>query len=257
MSGGLSIVGDITGSSGQFDGDLGASGGNFRVRSGDVTALSGTIGGWVINEQAFKSSAVAFPAIELDPVSPKFEIRQSAHASSESGIKVIKIDPTSGIRAGTTSNFKFTVDMDGNMSATDAVFNSGSFTGNITSSATISGGTIQTSGTVGAYTGNTLTISGGAVSADKVIRLTALNASSNGVINLLADYLEINAATEITGPIELSGSTLFNGENNQINRNTEIGGISTKNIRNIWIRNTLVATNSSDGYIGDVWLQYS
>ncbi|NDB60323.1 hypothetical protein EB001_17990, partial [bacterium] len=94
-------------------------------------------------EQAFKSSAVAFPTIELDPISPKFEIRQSSSNSSEDGIKVIKIDPTFGIRAGVTSNFKFTVDMDGNMTAKDAIFSSGTFNGNITSSATISGGVIS------------------------------------------------------------------------------------------------------------------
>ena len=149
----LAIKGTLTGSTGVFGpvtiGTSGISSTNFSIASdgsatfnGTITANTGSIGGWKISENAFKSTEVAFPTIELDPVSPKFEIRQSASNSSESGIKVIKIDPTSGIRAGTTSNFKFTVDMDGNMSATDAVFNSGTFNGNITSSATISGGTI-------------------------------------------------------------------------------------------------------------------
>ena len=150
----LAIKGTLTGSTGVFGpvtiGTSGISSTNFNIASdgsatfnGTITANTGSIGGWKISENAFKSTDVAFPTIELDPVSPKFEIRQSASNSSESGIKVIKIDPTSGIRAGTTSNFKFTVDMDGNMSATDAVFNSGTFNGNITSSATISGGIIQ------------------------------------------------------------------------------------------------------------------
>ena len=137
-----SFTGAITATSGSFTGDLYASNSQFSVVSGSITALSGRIGNWYIDENAFKSSAVAYPTIELDPVSPKFEIRQSASNSSESGIKVIKIDPISGIRAGTTSNFKFTVDMDGNMSATDAIFTSGQFNGNITSTATITGGTI-------------------------------------------------------------------------------------------------------------------
>jgi hypothetical protein len=155
LNGGLTIVGNgtfsgtLSGASGNFTGDLYSSNNQFSVISGSVTALSGTIGGWVINEQAFKSSAVAYPKIELDPISPKFEIRQSASDSSESGIKVIKIDPIDGIRAGTTSNFKFRVDMDGNMTATDAIFSSGQFNGNITSSATISGGTISGGTVVG------------------------------------------------------------------------------------------------------------
>ncbi|NCV08496.1 MAG: hypothetical protein EBW51_07905, partial [Actinobacteria bacterium] len=143
LTGGLEITGKVTATSGSFTGDLYTSNNQFSVVSGSITALSGTIGGWVINEQAFKSSAVAFPTIELDPISPKFEIRQSSSNSSEDGIKVIKIDPTFGIRAGVTSNFKFTVDMDGNMTAKDAIFSSGTFNGNITSSATISGGVIS------------------------------------------------------------------------------------------------------------------
>ena len=71
--------------------------------------------------------------------------------------------------------------------------------------------------------------------------------------------LSINANTEITGTFEASGNTLFNGVNNHINRDTDIGGTSTKNIRNVWIRNTLVATNASiaNSYIGDIWLQYA
>lgn len=173
----LAIKGTLTGSTGVFGpvtiGTSGISSTNFSIASdgsatfnGTITANTGSIGGWSISENAFKSTAVAFPTIELDPVSPKFEIRQSAHPTSESGIKVIKIDPTSGIRAGTTSNFKFTVDMDGNMSATDAVFNSGSFSGSITSSATItggtiSGGTITSTGSGGTLSSGTLTINSG------------------------------------------------------------------------------------------------
>ena len=149
----LAIKGTLTGSTGVFGpvtiGTSGISSTNFSIASdgsasfeGTVKANSGSIGGWSISENAFKSTSVAFPTIELDPISPKFEIRQTASDSSESGIKVIKIDPTSGIRAGTTANFKFKVSMDGVMEASDATFTSGTFNGNITSTATISGGTI-------------------------------------------------------------------------------------------------------------------
>ena len=118
LTGGLSIVGNITGSSGQFDGDLGASGGNFTVRSGIVTALAGQIGNWIINENAFKSSAVAFPNIELDPVEAKIHLRASA-GSSEVG-NFIKMDTTTGLRIGTGGSPEFTVAMDGSMTATNA-----------------------------------------------------------------------------------------------------------------------------------------
>lgn len=168
ITGDGSFSGDISAASGTFSGNLSSSNGQFSVISGSITALSGSIGNWRINEQALKSSEVAFPKIELDPISPKIEIRQSASDSSESGIKVIKIDPTDGLRIGTTSNFKFRVDMDGNMTASDAIFNSGTFNGNITSTATITGGslvgaTIYTSS--GSYG---ITITGGTGTSDSI-----------------------------------------------------------------------------------------
>jgi len=146
LNGGLSIVGsgtftgNISGASGQFDGDLGASGGNFTVRSGIITALEGRIGGWIINDGVLKSGPEAFPRILLDPTNSQIVLRAS-NGSSDTG-NIIKIDPSLGIKIGTTSLPKFTVEMDGRLSATDAIFNSGTFNGNITSSATITGGTI-------------------------------------------------------------------------------------------------------------------
>ena len=114
-------------------------------------------------------------------------------------------------------------------------------------------GSITTAGAVGAYGSNTLTISGGKLSANSVIYL-----ESAGVIDLTAiTGLSINADTEITGTFQASGSTLFNGANNQINRDTDVGGSSTKNIRNVWIRNTLISATSSSGNVGDIWLQYA
>ena len=288
LSGGLSIVGGgtfsgaLSGASGQFDGDLGASGGNFTVRSGSITALSGRIGNWYIDENAFKSSAVAYPTIELDPVSPKFEIRQTASNSSESGIKVIKIDPISGIRAGTTSNFKFTVDMDGNMTAYDAIFNSGIFNGNITSNATISGGTI---------TGATVTTAGGGVFG--AVRLNSSsyaleivnqdgtvtgqlygfnygnevilrqgNSRELGGYPTNSAYLSLAPTTVSLGwtgsdglsyktlTLDYQGSAYFDGA---VNSNSN-GTLSLREFRN-----TTISANSPSGsgyYIGDMWIQY-
>jgi hypothetical protein len=158
LTGGLSIVGNgtftgsITGASGQFDGDLGASGGNFRVRSGDITALSGSIGGWVINSQALKTSAVTYPNIMLDPSGAKIELRStSGNGVSEPISNYIKMDTSSGLRIGTIGATypNFTVDMTGKMVARDS---------------TIYGKIIAASN--GVY-GGTLTIDGGFIKHDQ------------------------------------------------------------------------------------------
>jgi hypothetical protein len=135
----------------------------------------------------------------------------------------------------------------------------GTFSGSISSTATITGGSFVTTGNVGAFTGNALTITGGAISADQVVQLSAGTALIDGVINLNTDYLTISAGieTEIFGAIKMSGSTTFYGSNNSIGIDTDVGGSSTKNIRNVWIRTTLISTSSTSGNIGDIWLQYA
>jgi hypothetical protein len=135
----------------------------------------------------------------------------------------------------------------------------GTFSGSISSTATITGGSFVTTGNVGAFTGNALTITGGAISADKVIQLSVGTALIDGYINLNTDYLTISSSieTEIFGAIKMSGNTTFYGFNNSIGVDTDVGGTSTKNIRNVWIRTTLISTSSSAGNIGDIWLQYA
>ena len=144
--------------------------------------------------------------------------------------------------------------------ATVSITNSGTalFTGSITGS-TITGGSFATTGNVGSFTGNVLTITGGAISAGKVVSLSTTTALSDGVIDLDTDYITLSAGiqTEIFGAIKMSGSTTFYGFNNSIGVDTDVGGSSTKNIRNVWIRTTLISTSSSSGNIGDIWLQYA
>jgi hypothetical protein len=118
ITGGGSFTGDISGASGTFAGNLSSSNGQFSVTSGSISALSGQIGNWIINENAFKSSAVAFPNIELDPVEAKIHLRASA-GSSEVG-NFIKMDTTTGLRIGSGVSPAFTVAMDGSLSATNA-----------------------------------------------------------------------------------------------------------------------------------------
>lgn len=114
-------------------------------------------------------------------------------------------------------------------------------------------GKLQTTGSVGGYSSNTLTIDGGQISADNLIRLNSSNVDINGTNFTVST----SGTTEIFGTIKMSGNTTFYNYNNSIGVDTDVGGTSTKNIRNIWIRNTLIATNSSSGSIGDVWLQYA
>jgi hypothetical protein len=289
----LAIKGTLTGSTGVFGpvtiGTSGISSANFSIASdgsasfeGTVTANSGSIGGWSISENAFKSTAVAFPTIELDPVSPKFEIRQSAHASSESGIKVIKIDPTSGIRAGTTSNFKFTVDMDGNMSATDAIFSSGTFNGNITSTATISGGTITgavvTTGSAGVFGAVRLnsssyslevvkgdgTVSGqlyGFNSGNEVILRQGNSRESFGYPTNSA-YLSLAPSTVSlgwTGSTGISDKTLTLSSTGEAYFDGPVNSNANGTLALREFRNTIASTSTPSGsgyYIGDMWIQY-
>jgi hypothetical protein len=151
LTGGLSITGSgtftgsITGASGQFDGDLGASGGDFRVRSGQITALSGLIGGWRINDSVLKNNANAYPNVLLDPVGSKIELRTNT-GSSDTG-NYIKIDTTAGLRIGTGADPKFTVDMSGNMVGRDAtlygkIITTGTNPNGLTGTLTIDGGYI-------------------------------------------------------------------------------------------------------------------
>ncbi len=296
----LAIKGTLTGSTGVFGpvtiGTSGISSTNFNIASdgsatfnGTITANTGSIGGWKISENAFKSTEVAFPTIELDPVSPKFEIRQSASNSSESGIKVIKIDPASGIRAGTTSNFKFTVDMDGNMSATDAIFNSGTFNGNITSSATITGGTvigsristgvdpffgsIRIGYTEGFGSGSTLEV----VGADGLVygQLYQFN-NGNEVILRHGSSREAGGFPTSSAYLSLNPSTVSLGYTNSIGlgryelnissdgshtllgtlAGLENGNIGLSLFRNISAGSAVKSTSDSSGYIGDIYIQF-
>jgi hypothetical protein len=122
ITGGGSFTGDISGASGTFSGNLSSGSGLFSVTSGSISALAGSIGGWVINSQALKNSAVAYPNIMLDPSGAKIELREtSGNAATEPVSRYVKIDTTAGLRIGTGSSPTFTVDLDGKMTATNAV----------------------------------------------------------------------------------------------------------------------------------------
>lgn len=68
-------------------------------------------------------------------------------------------------------------------------------------------GSLTTNGTAGGYANNTLTISGGKLSADKVIYLQT--DISTGVIDVLGSIIYLEAPTEITGSVRASASATF------------------------------------------------
>jgi len=68
-------------------------------------------------------------------------------------------------------------------------------------------GSLTTNGTAGAYANNTLTISGGKISADKVIYLQT--DILTGVVDVLGSIIYLEAPTEITGSVRASASATF------------------------------------------------
>jgi hypothetical protein len=68
-------------------------------------------------------------------------------------------------------------------------------------------GSLTTNGTAGGYANNTLTISGGKLSADKVIYLQT--DISTGVIDVLGSIIYLEAPTEITGAVRATASATF------------------------------------------------
>ena len=273
ITGGGTFTGALSGASGQFDGDLGASGGNFRVRSGDVTALSGQIGNWIINSGVLKSGSQNFPRILLDPTNSQIVLRASEGASDSGNL--IKLDPSVGIKVGTTALAKFSVLMNGDMSATDAIFTNGQFNGNITSSAIITGGTIRTSSS-----GQRVELS----SADdiKFYSGSSNEAQPGSVSALFATVSGTTFAwTQVSSPEVSGGNTsnvtvasgagtlagvLINGVSHSINTGylqiTEnysgiTGSGSSGYVRNAYVRPTSDgAPSSGTGINGDLWIQY-
>jgi hypothetical protein len=171
LSGGLSITGAVTATSGSFTGAVTATSGSF---TGTVTAATGSIGNWQINDNALKNSAVAYPNIMLDPSGAKIELRTTAgNGPSEPVSNYIKMDTTAGLRIGTGASPKFTVDMSGNMVASDA---------------TLYGKIITTGTNPQSYTG-TLTIDSGYITQTAQLYLNTpfLYANTNSVYLQSAD----------------------------------------------------------------------
>lgn len=100
LTGGLSITGAVTATSGTFNGNITASSGLFSVSNGILTAQAGTIGGWAINSTQLRSNGAN--QISLNQATPKIALITGATLNGatglyEGGTEVITIDPVSGI----------------------------------------------------------------------------------------------------------------------------------------------------------------
>jgi hypothetical protein len=194
LTGGLTIngsgtfTGSITGASGQFNGDLGASGGDFTVRSGIVTALAGEIGGWKITSSSiYSSNNTSVNRMALYPNIPQLSL------IAPSSFK-IELDPTVGLKfskisdnaGNTVTSIPFQISPNGNMV----------LAGSITSTATIDGGTITGTTITGAIFTSKSYASGNGIRIIDNAGLDQMNFQNSGV-----DKLAIN--------VNSSGATLF------------------------------------------------
>jgi hypothetical protein len=84
---------------------------------------------------------------------------------------------------------------------------SGSFAGSLSAATGTFTGSLTSTGSPTGYAGNTLTISGGKLSADKVIYLEA--DISTGVVDVLASRIELEANTKVTGTFQASNTSTF------------------------------------------------
>lgn len=284
INGGGTFTGALSGASGQFDGDLGASGGTFTVRSGVVTALAGQIGNWIINENAFKSSAVAFPNIELDPVEAKIHLRANA-GGSEVG-NFIKMDTTTGLRIGSGSSPAFSVAMDGTLTSTSATITGNIVGGTFSLQNDVDGNYWKTtgfrmgsSGSYISYAGSTILLKSGTVSVGDDTTSNPDGGGSSVNPRDVNSQITLNAGSaglQIKGIPSLGNYTKYGGGNIYTNveantNNSAYGMGNAARLRTIvqdyyddqlyrgfavyyGVRSS--APSGSTGLVGDLWVSW-
>jgi len=285
--------------SGTFSGDISAATGTltnalnvgtvsgglypFSVSSsGVMRATSGEIGGWTITGSLLESATVSNNKITLNPATPKIALVQS-------GTEKITIDPVEGIK-GTGANGSFTLSPNGILTATGVNLtgtinaSGGTFSGNITSSATITGGTItgatvtsSTFGTFGSVRLNSSNSSFEILGQDGAVygQIYSFNngnelifrhgnSRQEGGYPTSSSYLSLNPYTTSLGysdaagsgsygiDISASGSHYITGTLQGIGNGT----IAIAEFRNISAGTAAKSTSDSSGYIGDIYIQF-
>jgi len=207
LTGGLTVTGSLTAtqistSSGKFSVDTGGIlNASDVLLSGTITASGGTIGGVIIAADAIQNGATSgVSTFRLDSSG-------TIRSGSSTGNSVI-ISPTLGIyhsaNGGSTASGRFTLGLSSSTISGWTIGTSTLSSGNLTLN---SNGSITTAGSPGGYANNTLTLSGGKISADKVIYIET--DILTGVIDVIASRVYLQAPTEITGGLFASGSVTF------------------------------------------------
>lgn len=281
----------ITGTTGTFGGvtinSSGITSTNFSVTStGILSAAAGTIGGWDINGTQLRSTGTN--SITLNPNTPKIALLVG-------GVEKITIDPTEGIvgpsktvGGSTGPAFKFSPNGTAEIRGTIYAEN-GIFTGNITSTATISGGTVTGSRistgvdsffgsirmgyTEGFGSGSTLEVVGsdGSVygqlyqfnNGNEVILRHGSSREPGGFPTSSA-YLSLNPSTISLGYTNSIGLGQYELNISSSGSHTLLGtlaGLENGNIglslfRNISAGSTAKNTGDSSGYVGDIYIQF-
>jgi hypothetical protein len=198
--------------------------------TGLFTTSSANIGGWGVTSSSIAKTSSS-GTLTLDSSIAQITVASSSYTA---GIATPNTNSSSDIvfwaggSRGTSANFYVTADgtvkASGSITAQSltttalSIASTGAITttsGNfgVTSGGILSAtganisGSLTTNGTAGGYANNTLTISGGKLSADKVIYMETN--ISTGVIDVIASRVYLQAPTEITGGLLATGSVTF------------------------------------------------
>lgn len=165
-------------------------------------SLSGTstIGGWTIGSTTLSAGNVTLNSNGTLQVGSKFSV------ASDGKLTASGADISGTITANALDTTSLDIASDGAITTTSGNFGVTALGVLSATGASISG-SLTTTGSPGGYANNTLTVSGGKLSADKVIYLQT--DISTGIIDVLGSRIYLEAPTEVTGSFLASGSATF------------------------------------------------
>lgn len=219
--------------------------GTDLTTTGIINALGGTFTGFIsVGSPTVPGQLRVVETFDTNGTTPLLGIELGKFSSA---VTVAGTSMTHGIYAYNKNTAKYVLidAADGSIRSNNAYIN----------------GTLTTAGKPGNYgSDNTLTISGGKISADTVVYLNSPyidlvtnHPSGSGKLNINTDTVEMVATTiKHTGTTKFYGRTYIDED-----QSTYVGTSSNPTMRNIWIRPDLISLTATGGLIGDVWIQYA